>query len=137
MRRSGEVNREKLLPCGVFVALVAVAATVRLLTTVPNFGAVTAATLFAGFYFRHRAAAILVPLVSLVVSNYFLGGYSKGVMVAVYSATLAPLVWRAVLKQDLTATRVGLGAISSSILFYLVTNAAVWYAWYPHSWQGL
>jgi hypothetical protein len=28
---------------------------------------------------------------------------------------------------------VGLGAIASSLAFYVLTNGAVWYAWYPHT----
>jgi hypothetical protein len=131
------VNRDSLTRTAVFCALVCLAVAVRLVSETPNFNAVTAAALFAGFYFRHRATAICVPLVAMTISDQFLGGYSKPVMIAVYSSLLVPIAWRSLLRSQLSPVRVGAGAVASSIAFYLLTNAAVWYAWYPHTWAGV
>jgi hypothetical protein len=117
----------------VFCALVALAVGVRLISETPNFNAVTAAALFAGFYFRNRTTAICVPLAAMMLSDLFLGGYEKHVMVAVYGSMLIPIAWRTLLRNELSVSRVGMGAIASSLAFYVVTNGAVWYAWYPHT----
>lgn len=131
------VKREVLVRGGVFVALVALSVAVRLISTTPNFSAVAAASMFAGFYFRHRATAIAVPLVAMTISDQFLGGYTRGVMLAVYASLLVPMLWSGVLRRGLSPLRVGSAAVSSSIAFYVLTNAAVWYAWYEHTWDQL
>lgn len=122
---------------GVFCALVALGVAVRLVSTTPNFSAVAAASLFAGFYFRNRATALLVPLAIMTISDQFLGGYTRGVMIAVYGSLLVPMAWSSVMRRGLTPLRVGSAAVSSSVAFYLLTNAAVWYAWYQHTWDQL
>jgi hypothetical protein len=131
------VNRRLLEQFSVFCALVGLGVTVRLLSETPNFSAVAATALFAGFYFRHRTTAICVPLAIMTVSDYFLGGYARPMMVAVYGSLLMPIAWRSLLRTELTPARVGLGAISSSLAFFVLTNAAVWLMWYPPTWQSL
>ena len=133
--RNGSMNW--LGDATVFCALVASAVAVRLVSETPNFGAVAAAALFAGFYFRHGAWAVAVPLSIMTISDQFLGGYARPVMLAVYGSLLVPIAWRAALRRGLSFTRVGAGAVSSSLTFYLLTNLAVWYAWYPHTWADL
>jgi hypothetical protein len=131
------VNRRLLEESAVFCALVGLGVTVRLVSETPNFSAVTATALFAGFYFRQRTTAICVPLAIMTLSDYFLGGYARPMMVAVYGSLLIPIAWRSLLRTGLTPARVGLGAVSSSVAFYLLTNAAVWLMWYPATWQSL
>ncbi len=130
------MKREELTRAAVFVALVAVAVTVRLVSETPNFNAITAAALFAGFYFHSRLTALAVPLATMIVSDYFLGGYSRAVMVAVYASLCLPIVWRSVLRRGLSPLTVGGGAVSSSLAAFALSNFAVWYVWYPKSWEG-
>lgn len=131
------MKRDNAIRAAVFCALVALAVAVRLLSETPNFNAVTAAALFAGFYFRNRLTAVCVPLLAMSVSDVFLGGYAKPMMAAVYLSLMVPIAWRGVLRQRLSPLAVGSGAVCSSLSFYVLSNAAVWYAWYPRSWQGL
>ena len=131
------MKRDYLTRALVFCTLVGLAVTVRLVSDTPNFSAVAAASLFAGFYFRHRTTALCVPLAIMTISDQFLGGYARPVMIAVYASLLVPIAWRTVLRDGLTPLRVGAGTISSSLAFYLLSNAAVWYAWYPHTWAEL
>ncbi len=131
------MKREDLVRAAVFTGLVGVAVTVRLVSETPNFNAITAAALFAGFYFRSRLTALAVPLVTMVVSDYFLGGYSKPMMLAVYASLCVPIAWRAVLQRGLNLLTVGGGAVCSSLAAFALSNFAVWYAWYPQTWEGL
>lgn len=130
-------TRDRWTRFAVFCGLVALAVTVRLVSETPNFNAVTAAALFAGFYFRSRLTAICVPLAVMMISDLFLGGYEKHVMAAVYGSLLIPIAWRSMLRARLTPSRVALGSISSSLAFFVVTNAVVWHAWYPHTPEAL
>jgi hypothetical protein len=131
------VKRDDVVRAAVFLALFGLAVGVRLVSETPNFNAVIAATLFAGFYFRSRLTAMCVPLLAMSVSDVFLGGYDKPMMAAVYASLLVPIAWRGLLRRRLSPLVVGSGAASSSLAFFALSNAAVWWSWYPHSWPGL
>ena len=131
------MKRDSAIRAAVFCALVGLAVAVRLLSETPNFNAVTAAALFAGFYFRNRLTAMCVPLLAMSTSDVFLGGYARPMMAAVYLSLLVPIAWRGLLRWRLSPLTVGTGAVCASLSHYLLSNAAVWYAWYPRSWQGL
>lgn len=130
------MKRDTAIRAAVFCTLVGLAVAVRILSETPNFNAVTAAALFAGFYFRNRLTAICVPLLAMSISDVYLGGYAKGMMAAVYLSLMVPIAWRGILRRRLSPLSVGSGAVCASLFHYLLSNAAVWYAWYPHSWQG-
>ena len=131
------MKRDCVIRAAVFATLVTLAVAVRLVSETPNFNAVTAAALFAGFYFRSRLTALCVPLLAMAVSDVFLGGYAKPMMAAVYLSMMVPIAWRGVLRCGLSPLSVGTSALCSSLSFYVLSNAAVWYAWYPLSWSGL
>ncbi len=103
----------------------------------PNFHAVAGTALFAGFLFRGRAVALLVPFAAMWLSDQILGGYDRLVMTAVYGSLAAPVLLGHWLERRLSARRVVGASLAASTLFFLVTNAAVWWAWYPHSAEGL
>jgi hypothetical protein len=130
------VKRDELTRGLVFVSLVAIAVAVRLLSETPNFNAVTAAALFAGFYFRNGWAALAVPVLAMSISDVFLGGYSRPMMAAVYFSLCVPIAWRSILRRNLSPLTVGSGALCSSLTAFALSNFAVWYAWYPTSWEG-
>ena len=123
----------------VFAGLIAIAVATRLIAVAPNFHAVTAAALFAGFYFRRGATAACVTLLTMTLSDWVIGGYNREVMFAVYGSLMLPIVWRGMLRSKLTAPGVALATTVSSVLFFLITNAAVWHTsrWYPPTVEGL
>lgn len=133
------MNRRMMLDAAVFCGLIGMAIATRLIMIEPNFHAVTAAALFAGFYFRRRLVAALVPLLAMTLSDWVIGGYTREVMITVYLSMLLPIAWRSLLRSRLTAPRIGLAAVASSVIFFLTSNAAVWHAgiWYGPGWEGL
>lgn len=133
------MNRHMLFDAAVFVGLVGLAVVTRLIMIEPNFHAVTAATLFAGFYFRSRLVAALVPLAAMTASDWVIGGYAREVMITVYLCMLLPIAWRSLLRNRLSVPRLAMTAVASTLIFYVVTNAAVWFAvpWYGPGWSGL
>ena len=56
-----------------------------------------------------------------------------------YAALLVPVVIGMFLQRNLKWWTVGIGAVASSISFYLITNFAEWafYNLYPHTAAGL
>lgn len=110
----------------VLVLLVAVGAGSRLLEALPNFSAVGAVALFAGFYFRSRALAVSAVVVSMLLSDLVVGGYDWQMMLVVYGSIAAPAFFSQFLGQRPGVERVAVCAVASSAVFFAVTNFAVW-----------
>ena len=117
--------------------IVAGAALTRLLPHPANFTAVGAVALFGGSMLASRRLALLIPLLILLVTDLVLGFHVS--MLPVY-ACFALTVWIGTrLPQRPGPLSIAGGAISASILFFLVTNLPFWYAdlsLYPLTWQG-
>ncbi|QDU91592.1 hypothetical protein Pla175_50220 [Pirellulimonas nuda] len=115
----------------VFVLLVAIGVVGRLVQPDWNFNPIAAVAVFAGFWFGAPAAAMAVPMVAMALSNALLPGYDNlWVMLSVYAALLLPpAIGRLVRAAKTTPTRVAAlatGCVAPAVLFFLVTNAAVW-----------
>jgi hypothetical protein len=128
----------------VLATLFAVAVGSRLLKewghiSLPNLHAVSAAALFAGFYFSSRTMAAVVPLAAMMVSDAIIGGHHPLVMVSVYACLLAPVCLSRWFRLDPSRPLAIAGAsLSMSILFFVVTNFATWCTpMYAHTWHGL
>ncbi len=115
---------------------------------IPNFAPVAAVALFAGFFFRSRLLAMAAPLAIMLVSDWFIGGYSPVVMLTVYTMLTMPVLLRPLVRRycefqptsrgQLARTLAFLtsSAFGSSLAFFLMTNFAVWLTWYPATWTG-
>jgi hypothetical protein len=117
------------------VVIVGVAA-LRLLPHLPNFTPIAGLALFGGAYLNRRYAIIL-PVVAMFISDIFIGFYSPVVMLSVYGSFVLTGLIGLWLARRKSATNVIFAAASSSVLFFLVTNFAVWFAWYPKNLAGL
>lgn len=138
-RLASLLTPEAVRATGVFALLVAVAAGSRLLPHAPNFTALAAVTLFAGFHFRRTAVALAVPMVAMLASDLFIGAYSPALMAVVYGSIALSLVLRRLVGSGTSVVRLGLAATCSALSFFLITNFAVWAlsSWYPRSGEGL
>jgi hypothetical protein len=106
--------------------LVVLCVVMRLVPHVSNFSPVAAAALFAGMTLKTRWLAIAVPLAAMLVSDAFLGGYGWQMMAAVYGALALPAVIGLFARnQRIAYVAIG-GALASSLIFYAITNFAVW-----------
>lgn len=129
----GKLMLRTLVVCGVLLAL---GLACRLLPHVPNFTPVAAIALFAGFFFRRRLVAAAIPLVIMFVSDAFLGATPLAVKITIYGALLFPLVFAPFLRKRLSPVRIGSSALIAAILFYVVTNFAVWLVYFPQTLAG-
>ena len=113
------------------------AAALRLVPHPPNFTPIGAMALFSGAYFGRRALALVAPLAALLLSDLALGFYHG--MPTVYAATALIVVIGWLALGRVSPLRVGLAALGSSILFFVITNFGMWLfsGFYPLTPAGL
>jgi hypothetical protein len=121
-------------------ALIIVAALMRLLTnyfSIWNFTPITAMALFSGAVMRDKRLAFLIPLAALLITDAIIGFYS-GIFV-VYFSFLLITFFGFLLRNRISVVPVILGSLGASVIFYLVTNFALFYpTWmYPHNLTGI
>lgn len=112
------------------------AALSRLIPHPPNVTPIAAMALVGGAYLDKRFA-FAVPLAAMVVSDWFIGFHS--LIPFVYGSFLLTGLIGLWLRSRRRLLPLMGGAVASSILFYLVTNAGVWYSssFYPKNMEGL
>ena len=119
------------------LSLIIFAALIRLSAHLPNATPI-AALAFAGSRYLGRRFAVLLPLIALFLSDMFIGFYDWRIMLSVYGSFLliGCLSW-IVRKQAFLP--LGFSVVGASVLFFLITNAAVWWfsPWYEKSLAGL
>lgn len=110
--------------------LIIVAAITRLFPHIPNFTPIAAMALFGGVYFKGKPAAFLVPLLAMFISDCFLelltGWGFHNTLVYVYASIALITVIGLYVKKNVNVQTVLLGSVSSSILFFIITNFGVW-----------
>jgi hypothetical protein len=137
------MNRSNRMNAMVFVGLVGLGVLSRFLGVAPNFAAVSAIALFAGFFFSSRLVAVCVPVCAMLISDGVVGWYDGRVMAVVYASLLIPVLMRGWVRGERGATAMLTRAIGASMLcsvaFFLFTNLAVWglQSIYSHDLAGL
>lgn len=130
-------------PALFLASLVAVGVAARLLPHAPNAAPVAAIALFAGWATGRAALGALAAALVMLAADLVIGGHEPGVMATVYLALAAPALIGPRLRRFCSARGLlggaALGAIASSLAFYLTTNAAVWAfsGMYPATADGL
>lgn len=110
----------------------------RLLDYPPNFTPIAAISLFAGYYFRSKWVFVL-PLSILLISDIFIGFYNFEIMLAVYLCFAIIPFLGFLIKGKNKAGKIIFASLTGSILFFVITNFAVWFFgnWYSHDFGGL
>jgi uncharacterized membrane protein len=127
---------KKLLSVTIIVFLGVV---LRLIPHPPNFAPIGAISLFSGIYFM-RKYFFIVPLITMLLSDYFIGFYDIKIMASVYFSFVIISLLGLILKRiNLNFVSVSLFSFISSLLFYFITNFAVWLftPMYPKDISGL
>lgn len=99
----------------------------RLLPHPANFTPIGAIALFSGFYFKNKNYALL-PLITLALSDLVISGYYGPVMFYVYGSFLLTFfIGRFLLRSNSSSNRILISSLSTSLLFFIITNFAVWF----------
>jgi hypothetical protein len=103
-----------------------------------NFAPMGAMCLFGGASFSNRPLAFIIPLIALLVSDAFLGYYDWG-MLPVYGSYALIIVIGMFISKRVNPLTVLAGSLGGSVLFYLITNFAYFYAptIHQHNWAGI
>ena len=131
-------KKEKTLEFIVALLLILIGVSLRLIPHAPNFTPIAAIALFGGVYFSRKIALIL-PIGAMVISDIFIGYYEPKLMIFVYGSFLLCVVLGFWLKKHKKWYTIGGSAILSAVLFFLVTNFAVWAftPWYAKTLSGV
>jgi hypothetical protein len=108
------------------LSLVALGVAGRLLPHAWNFAPIVAIGLFAGAYLDKRLAFI-TPVAAMLISDSFIGFYEWRMNLIVYVAMALAGGVGILLRRRKNPITIGAAAMLGSTLFFLITNAAVWY----------
>ena len=120
-----------------------VAAVSRLLPHPPNFAPIAAMSLFGAAYFKNSWSAFLFPMLAMFMSDIALEvvtgyGFHSGMWSVYLSFGAVALLGRFTLRS-ITLGRVAGSTAAGTLLFFLLTNFAVWASglMYPLTAEGL
>lgn len=118
--------------------LIFAGALLRLIPHAPNFAPIAAIALFGGTYLNKKYA-LIVPILALLASDYFLGFYDFWVMVSVYVSFLIIGLLGLLLRKRKSPLNIFGITITGSLLFFIITNFVVWATtpWYSKTFEGL
>ncbi len=105
----------------------------------PNFTPIAAIALFSGVYLK-REYALGLPLLIMIATDLIIGFYTPWIMISVYGSFFIIGLIGLWLKNNKKFSNITTATITGSILFFLITNFAVWAvpnSFYPHTFQGL
>jgi hypothetical protein len=140
---SGAKRSQSVVEQGLAISLLILGVILRIIPHPPNFAPISAIALFGGVYLP-RPYAIILPLLSMFASDMIgqalglFAGFHRTVPAVYGSFVLIGLIGLYIRRHKSAATIVG-GALLASILFFLITNLAVWQEGflYPKTWSGL
>lgn len=120
------------------VTLIAVAALSRLLPHPPNVSPIAALALFGGATFS-LPWSLAAPAAAMLLSDALIGFDSFPMTLSVYGSFFITVAFGAWLRARPSPWRILAASLGASALFYLVTNAAVWWfsGLYPRTTVGL
>lgn len=109
----------------------------RLLPHPPNFAPIAAIALLGGALYNDKRLSFIVPFAAMFLSDLILGFHNT--MWSVYLSFGIIVMIGFTLRENLKASSVIIASLTSSILFFLITNFAVWFgsSFYSQDIQGL
>ena len=122
------------------IVIIALVAVLRIGHILPNnFAPVLALCLMGSAYFTRKWMAFLFPAAILLISDLFIEGGRPIEMIGVYFSYFLVILLGFNLQNKVKPLRVLTITLSSSLLFFIITNFACWYgsAFYTQDLNGL
>lgn len=107
------------------ISAILFAVVMRLVPHWPNFTPVAAIAIFGGVYINRKSLAFILPVIAMLLSDLIIGFH--GTMIAVYAGMIIAAGIGMMLRNKVKAGNVLIASLSSSIIFFLITNFASWY----------
>ena len=122
----------------ILIGIIFIASLSRLIPHIPNFSPLGAISLFGAAFFKEKWKAILVPISATWVSDLFINNiiyshynlnfvwFYQGFHWVILSYIFIIFLGRFLLKNSLSIFRLGLGALFSGVIFFIISNFGVW-----------
>ena len=119
------------------VILILSLAFIRLLPHAPNFTPIIAISIYAGIKFNNKYLALLIPILSMVISDLFIGFHSS--MLAVYLCIVMNVFIGIFFIKKFTLLNYMYLSFLGACNFSIITNFSVWILsnMYPLTIEGL
>jgi hypothetical protein len=119
------------------LAMIAIAAALRIAPHPWNFTPIGATALFSGAVLKDRRLAFLFPLLALFAGDVFVGFHK--LMPVVYASFLLNVAIGFWLRDRRTVARISLATLLGAVQFFIVVDFGVWAleSSYPHTREGL
>ena len=133
------MNKILFTPRFIFVSsAVLLAGLSRLMPHPPNFTPIAAMALFCGANCTNKYTAFIIPILAMLLSDFIIGFHNT--LIPVYiSLCFIVLIGFGLVGKTNKVSSLFVASVSSSILFFVITNLAVWYygVLYPKNFIGL
>ena len=106
------------------ISLILILAFSRLIPHPPNFTPIIATALMSGFLLKNKHLSLIVVLISMVISDLIIGFYSSYIFV--YCSLILIILAFSKFSKKINFKNLLVLSISSSLLFFIVTNFGVW-----------
>jgi hypothetical protein len=117
----------------VFVSTaIMVGAISRLLPHIDNFTPIAAMALFGGAYISDKRLAFIIPMLAMILSDIgmelLFGWGFHNTIIYVYTAFVLTTLIGMSVGKNITVKSIMVGSITSSVLFFMITNFGYWAA---------
>jgi len=132
------MSKKNWIPVLFVLVIILAAAASRLVKHPFNFTPIIAMSIFGGCYLK-KYWGLLIPIGAMMIGDYFIGFYDWQVMLSVYvGVAIAYFLGMGIGSKRKWPKVIGF-SILSSVLFFIITNFAVWFFfdWYSHDLNGL
>jgi len=119
------------------LAMIAIAAALRIAPHPWNFTPIGATALFSGAAVKDRRLAFLFPMLALFAGDVFVGFHR--LMPVVYASFLLSVAIGLWLRDRRTVARISLATVLGAVQFFIIVDLGVWAlgSTYPHTREGL
>lgn len=122
-----------ITPRFIFIfSAVLVAAACRLIPHPANVTPIAAMALFCAGNCKNKFSAFLIPLTAMLLSDLIIGFHDTLIPVYISFAFIV-LIGFASVRKNLKISSVLVASITSSVVFFIITNFAVWYNGFLYS----
>ena len=106
------------------ISLILILAFSRLIPHPPNFTPLIAAAMLSSYFFKNTYMSLFVLVISMILSDLIIGFYSSYFLV--YFSLIVIIVAFSKMNKNINFKNLFLYGISSSLIFFLITNFGVW-----------
>lgn len=132
------MNKKTFTPRFIFIiSIIIVAASMRIIPHWPNFTPIAAIALFGGTKLNKKWLAFLLPITAMLLSDLIIGIHNY--IIPVYLCFAITVLLGISISKNIKTYKIILVSLVSSILFFLITNFAVWVGspFYSQDFNGL